>query len=142
MANCQTQLMSYILDQSKLLKSYKALCYVMIVAESILVGWILHYWFRGQVRLNWFTLTMMALLITSSTLQFAFNCLAIRTINPIQIQDYPTQQNFAQTVLLNNCGLGIRLDAVFGVLLLWTASVVLSIKYSMIAKKVVIAITE
>ena len=36
----------------------------------------------------------------------------------------------------------MRLDALVGVLLLWTASVVLCIKYSMIAKKVAIAITE
>ena len=142
MANCQTELVGYILAQSKLLKSFKALCYIMIVAETVLVGWILHYKYRGQLRLNWFTQTMMVLLMTSSVLQFVFNCIAIRTINPNSISGYPTQINFAQTVLISDCGLGLRLDALVGVLLLWTASVVLCIKYSMIAKKVAIAITE
>jgi hypothetical protein len=43
---------------------------------------------------------------------------------------------------MSKCGLGLRLDATVGVFLLWTAAVVLSIKYSMIAQKVASAITE
>jgi hypothetical protein len=48
----------------------------------------------------------------------------------------------AQTLIISECGLGLRLDTTIGIFLLWTAAVVLSIKYSMVAQKVASAINE
>ena len=85
MANCQTQLADFIYAQSKLLKLYKGVCYLMVFAELFMIVWILHYRFRGKMRLNWFTQTMIVLLILSSALQFLFDCLVIRAANPTEI---------------------------------------------------------
>jgi hypothetical protein len=85
----------------------------------------------------------MTIFLTSTAFLSVFNCsIVLLAFNSEELNEYPDEKTFSQRIVIQNCGMGYKMLAVFSIFLLWSAACLLGLKYKMISHKIHVAVSE
>lgn len=116
-----------------------------LVFQSVYFGWLCFFVYKQYTqssKVTWFTAGMTILLAVYALGCFLASAILLKGFSQKQIATYPSAPNFAQRLSIDNCAMGMRIWSQANMFFLWTAAVLLGIKFKMTAQKIHSAVID
>jgi hypothetical protein len=110
-----------------------------LVFQSVYFCWLCFFVYKQYSqpsKVTWFTAGMIALLAVYALGCFLASAILLKGFSQKHIDTYPSAPNFAQRLSIDNCAMGMRIWSQANMFFLWTAAVLLGIKFKMTAQKI------
>lgn len=116
-----------------------------LIFQFVYLCWLCHFIYKqytAPAKATWFTAGMNALLFVYTLGCFMSSAILLRGFSAKHIGTFYTEPNFAQKMAIENCAMGMRIWSQVNVFFLWTAAILLGIKYKMTALKIHSAVID